>query len=246
LAALRHRRFYSLAELNAAIAELLVKLNSRVMRHVKQSRRELYERLDAPALKALPPQPYEYAEWKEVKANIDYHIAFAEHYYSVPYQLTGEALWCRATPRTVELFHAGKRIASHVRSTVKYGYSTEPEHRPASHRAHLEWTPSRLIDWGKTIGTHTAAVVEHVIRSKPHPEQGYRSALGLLRLSGKFGAKRLEQACERAIAIRAANYRTVKTMLQQRMEAAPLREEVQMDLAANLGGENVRGRGYYH
>lgn len=246
LAVLRHRRFYSLAELNAAIAELVMKLNNRVMRHLKQSRRELYERLDAPALKALPPQPYEYAEWKEVKANIDYHIAFADHYYSVPYQLTGESLWCRATHRTVELFHRGKRIASHVRSAVKYGYSTQPEHRPASHRAHLEWTPSRLIDWGKTIGTHTAAVVEHVIRSKPHPEQGYRSALGLLRLSNKFGSVRLEQACERAIAIRSANYRTVKTLLQQRMEAAPLREEAQMGLAANLGGENVRGRGYYH
>jgi transposase len=147
----------------------------------------------------------------------------------------------------VELSHRGKRIASHVRSFIKYAYSTLPEHRPASHRAHLEWTPSRLINWGKTVGPHTAAVVEHVIRSKPHPEQGYRSALGLLRLSDRFGAERLERACERAIAMRSASYRTVKTMLKQRMESAPLFDQVQSpDPAAELGAVNVRGRRYYN
>jgi transposase len=159
----------------------------------------------------------------------------------------GEALWCRATQHTVELFHKGKRITSHVRSFVKYAYSTHPEHRPASHRAHLEWTPSRLINWGKTVGPHTAAVVEHVIRSKPHPEQGYRSALGLLRLSDRFGAARLERACERAIVMRSASYRTVKTMLKMGMEAAPVFDQVQtQDPADNLGATNVRGRRYYN
>jgi transposase len=247
LAALRHRRFYHLDELNAAIAELLVRLNNRVMRHVQQSRRQLYEKLDRPALKPLPARPYEYAEWKKVGVNIDYHVNFDDHYYSVPYTLVGEKLWCRATHHTVELFHKGKRIASHVRSFVKYDYSTLPEHRPASHRAHLEWTPSRLINWGNTVGPHTAAVVEHVIRSKPHPEQGYRSALGLLRLSDRVGAARLERACERAIAMRSANYRTVKTMLKKRMEEAPLFDQVQtQDPAAELGAANVRGRRYYN
>jgi transposase len=247
LAALRHRRFYRLDELNTAIAELLTRLNGRVMRHVRQSRQELYERLDRPALKPLPARPYEFAEWAQVSVNIDYHISFDDHYYSAPYTLTGERLWCRATHHTVELFHKGKRVASHVRSFVKYAYSTLPEHRPASHRAHLEWTPSRLINWGKTIGPHTAAVVEHVIRSKPHPEQGYRSALGLLRLSDRFGADRLEKACERAITIRSAGYRTVKTMLKQRMEAAPLPEQMSLqDTTAGLGAANVRGRRYYN
>lgn len=246
LAVLRHRRFYHLDDLNSAIGELLERLNNRVMRHVKQSRRELYDRLDRPALKALPASPYEYAEWKEVGVNIDYHISFEDHYYSVPYTLVGETLWCRATHHIVELFLKGKRITSHVRSFVKYGYSTLPEHRPASHRAHLEWTPSRLINWGKSIGPHTAAVVEHVIRSKPHPEQGYRSALGLLRLSDRFSASRLENACERAITIRSASYRTVKTMLKQRMEQAPLFEQsASPDTTANLGAANVRGRRYY-
>jgi transposase len=247
LAALRHRRFYHLADLNAAIAELLVRLNDRVMRHVKQSRRQLYERLDRPALKPLPARPYEYAEWKQVGVNIDYHVSFDEHFYSVPYTLVGETLWCRSTQHTIELLLKGKRVTSHVRSFVKYEYSTHPEHRPASHRAHLEWTPSRLIDWGRSIGAHTATVIEHVIRSKPHPEQGYRSALGILRLSRKFSAERLELACARSLDIRSPHYRTIKTMLKQRMESVISTERPPApDLGANLGAANVRGRRYYH
>ena len=248
LAALRHRTFYTLAELNAAIAELLAKLNDRVMRHVKESRRSLYERLDRPALKALPAAPYEYADWKQVKVNIDYHVSYEDHYYSVPYALTGETLWCRASHRTVELLHKGKRVASHARSFVKYAYTTTPEHRPASHRAHLEWTPSRLIDWGRTIGPNTAALVEYVIRSKPHPEQGYRSALGILRLADKHGKERLERACDKALRIGSPSYRTAKTMLEQRMESVPLRGERELvaENSESLGAANVRGRGYYH
>lgn len=248
LAVLRHRTFYSLAELNGAIAELLVTLNDRVMRHVNASRRSLYERLDRPALKLLPATPYEYADWKQVKVNIDYHVSFDDHLYSVPYTLVGETLWCRATHRTVELLHKGKRIASHPRSFAKYAFSTIPEHRPASHRAHLQWTPSRLIQWGHTIGPHTAALVEHVIRSKPHPEQGYRSTLGILRLAKTHGDARLEQACDKALRINSASYKTVKTMLAQRMEAAPLRGDAAEPGAnsGHLGGANVRGPGYYH
>jgi transposase len=248
LAALRHRKFYHLNELNAAIGELLVKLNDRVMRHVKQSRRQLFERLDRPALKALPSRPYEYADWGQVRVNIDYHVSVDEHFYSAPYKLIHETLWYRASHRTVELFHQGKRIASHVRSFQKYGYTTDPAHRPASHRAHLEWTPSRLIRWGQSIGANTSTVIEYVIRTRPHPEQGYRSALGILRLAEKFSPTRLEQACEKALAIQSPGYRTVKTLLEQRMEAAPLpagdaRTE---DTVAQLGAANVRGRGYYH
>lgn len=247
LAALRHRTFYSLAELNAAIAVLLDKLNGREMRHVKASRRALYERLERPMLKPLPATPYTYADWKQVKVNIDYHVSFDDHFYSAPYTLIGETLWCRATHGTVELLHKGKRIASHPRSFIKYGYSTLPEHRPASHRAHLEWTPSRLINWGHAIGAHTAALVEHVILSKPHPEQGYRSALGILRLANKHGNERLERAAEKAFQINSPSYKTVKTMLQQRMESTPLRGEPQAAADSDhLGVANVRGRGYYH
>lgn len=248
LAVLRHRTFYSLAELNAAIGELLVKLNERPMRHVNASRRALYERLERPALKPLPDTPYEYADWKQVKANIDYHVRFDDHFYSVPYTLTGQSLWCRASARTVELFHKAKRVASHPRSFVKYAYSTLPEHRPASHRAHLAWTPSRLIRWGRSIGAATATLIEHVIRSKPHPEQGYRSALGILRLANKHGNERLERACDKALRIHSPCYKTVKTMLAQRMEGAPLRGKARSASAdtEHLGTSNVRGRRYYH
>jgi transposase len=202
-------------------------------------------------LKPLPATRYEYAEWKQVKVNINYHVEFDDHYYSTPYTLIGEALWCRATSTTVELFLKGKRVASHPRSYAHYQYSTVPEHRPASHRAHLEWTPSRLIDWGTSIGPHTGALIEQVIRSKPHPEQGYRSALGILRLSNKHGKQRLELACAKAFAIGSPSYKTVKTMLDQRMEAAPLRGDAKHtdhadDMAASLGAINVRGSGYYH
>jgi transposase len=251
LAALRQRAFYSLAELNAAIGELLVKLNERVMRHVNESRRSLYERLDRPALQPLPSSRYEFAQWKQVKVNIDYHVEFDDHYYSTPYTLIGQALWCRATSTTIELFLKGKRVASHPRSYAKYQHSTVPEHRPASHRAHLEWTPSRLIDWGRSIGPHTGALIEQVIGSKPHPEQGYRSALGILRLANKHGKPRLELACAKAFAIGSPSYKTVKTMLDQRMEAAPLRDQARRtdsseDISSLLGAVNVRGSGYYH
>lgn len=249
LAALRHRTFYHLNELNAAIAERLTMLNDRVMRHVKQSRRALYERLDRPALKPLPPSPYEYAEWKQAKLNIDYHIVFDDHFYSAPYTLTGEFLWVRASHRTIELFFKGKRIASHVRSVEKYRYTTESAHRPPSHQAHLKWTPERLIAWGKQIGMHTSALIDHVIRHKPHPEQGYRAVLGILRLADKFGADRLERACEKALAIRSPHYKTIKTMLSRRMEDAPLRDASITPTSTttnDLGAANVRGRDYYH
>jgi transposase len=247
LAVLRHRRFYHLDELNAAISELVARLNARVMRHVRQSRRELYERLDVPALKPLPARPYEYAEWKQVRVNIDYHISFDDHFYSVPYTLIGETLWCRATQHVVEFYHRGPRITSHVRSLRKYHYSTHPEHRPAAHQAYLQWNPERLIHWGRTIGPHTAAVVDHMIRSRKHAEQAYRSVLGLLRLSDRFGPERLEKACERAIAIHSASYRTVKTMLKKGLEALPLPDQLSMpDSTAGLGATNVRGRRYYN
>ncbi|MBI2607053.1 MAG: IS21 family transposase [Deltaproteobacteria bacterium] len=250
LAVLRHRTFYSLQELNEAIAALLEKLNARVMRHVKQSRRELYERLDRPALKPLPASAYEWSEWKKVRLNIDYHVAFDDHYYSAPYTLYQEELWIRAGHPTIEIFHKGKRVASHVRAFVKGGYSTTPEHRPASHRAHAEWTPSRIIGWGKTIGPQTAQLIERVIADKPHPEQGYRSALGIIRLADKFGKDRLEKAAEKAVSIGSPSYQTVHTMLKRRMEAvapaatdAQARDEKQLELLAK---ENIRGQGYYH
>lgn len=246
LAVLRHRTFYSIAEVNEAMAPLLEKLNHRVMRHVAASRAELYARLDKPALKSLPATPYEFAEWKKVRVNIDYHVAFDDHYYSAPYALVRETLFVRATRTTVELIFKGKRVGAHPRGLEKYRYTTDPAHRPASHRAHLEWTPSRLIEWGRRIGTHTAVLIEHVLAHKPHPEQGYRSALGILRLGKKHGSARLEQAATKALAINSPAYTTVKTMLARGMEGQPIETANATRDETPLRGGNVRGGHYYH
>jgi transposase len=249
LAVLRNRTFYSLKELNLAIGLLLEKLNNRVMRHVNQSRRDLFERLDRPALKPLPAMPYEFAEWKKERLPIYYHVRYDDHFYSAHYTLTGQVLWCRGSGSTVEIFHNGTRVASHARSFVKYEYTTDPAHRPASHGAHAEWTPERIVSWGKTIGPQTALLIGQVIASKPHPEQGYRSALGIIRLADKFTKERLEKAAEKALAIRSPSYQTVLSMLKRRMEAVPLagapaaHNEQQLELLAK---ENIRGPGYYH
>ena len=257
LASLRNHTFYSLKELNDAIKILLEKLNSKVMRHVKRSRKELYENLDKPALKPLPLTRYEYAEWKKCRLNIDYHIEYDEHFYSAPHTLVKEILWCRANSEIVEIFYKGTRIASHVRSSLKYKYSTHPDHRPDSHREYAKWTPERIVEWGKNIGPQTAALIESVIASKPHPEQGFRSSLGIIRLADKFGKDRLELASRKSLKISSPTYKTVKTMLQRNMESVPIEVPSFGTLVkAEAGGsgdqlellakENVRGQDYYH
>lgn len=182
LARLRNRLFASLSEMNAAIGECLDFLNARKMRHLGKSRVELFRELDQPELKTLPKERYEFAEWKVARANIDYHISFDHHHYSVPYALVHEELDVRGTVLTVEIFKRGVRVASHRRSHARGKYTTLKEHMPASHRAHAEWSPSRMISWGTSIGVSTGVLVEKILENRPHPEQGYRSALGLIRL----------------------------------------------------------------
>jgi len=244
--------------MNEAIQLLVEKLNNKIMRAVKKSRLELFEELDRPALKPRPSLRYEFAEWKKVGLNIDYHFTFDDHYYSAPFQLIKEALWVRATDAVIEVFFRGKRITSHARSYVKYKPTTKNEHMPSSHRAHAEWTPSRIIEWGKSIGANTALVIEKVIELMPHPEQGFRSALGIIRLSDKFTKERLEKACKKALSIGSPKYQTIKTMLKNGMEDVEVRAPkarsslpgssrpegpVQLDLLAT---ENIRGKSYYH
>ena len=175
LAALRHRKFFSLGELNEAIAGLLDRLNHRPFRKREGTRASLYAELDRPALQPLPAERYVIADWKTVRASIDYHVEVDRHYYSVPYQLAGQRLDARFTSTTVEIFHAGKRVASHARSFATWRHTTIREHMPKSHQAHLEWTPSRLIHWGESVGAATAHVIRTVLESKPHPEMGYRA-----------------------------------------------------------------------
>lgn len=186
LAALRNRTFFSLAELNEAIRELLERLNGRRFKKLDTNRRDLFEALDKPALKPLPTDRYEYAEWKRSRVNIDYHIEVDSHYYSVPYQLIHKEVEVRLNPSAVEVIINGRRVASHRRSYKKGGFTTVLEHRPKSHQKHLEWTPSRIIRWAEGIGPSTAQVVKTIMESKPHPEQGYRSCLGILRLGKRY------------------------------------------------------------
>ena len=246
LAVLRDETFFSFAAMNEAIHPLLVALNDRRMKHLGASRRELFERLDRPALKALPANRYEMAEWKECTASIDYHIAVEHNYYSVPYQLAGEVVEARLTTSVVEIFFRSRRIASHRRRYGRRGeYSTLPEHMPASYRAHAEWSPSRLIAWAEKTGPATGRVVAEILRSRPHPEQGYRSCLGIMRLAQRYGDARVEAACLKAERLRAESYKTVKNILGAGVEALSLDEPDETTPTLPYH-ENIRGAGYFH
>jgi transposase len=245
LARLRHRRFFSLEELNAAIAELVVELNARPFKKLPGNRASAFQRLDRPALKPLPATAFQYASWKKARVNIDYHVEVQGHFYSVPYQLVRQEIEIRLSSTSLECFVRGKRVAAHARSPRRGGYSTLPEHMPASHRAHREWSPGRLLDWALSVGPQTRDLVRHLLEHKPHPEQGYRACLGLLRLARQYGAPRLEAACERALRIHAPTYRSVASILKAGLDRQPLpqTEHAEFELPAHA---NVRGRTYYH
>jgi transposase len=244
LARLRHETFFSLAALNARIAEFVTVLNARPMRLYRASRRELFERLDQPALRPLPREAFLYGEWKTARVSIDYHVELHGHYYSVPYALVHEAVDVRASVNTVELFHRGQRVAAHRRSDVRGRHTTDPAHMPKAHQRHLEWTPSRLIDWARTIGPQTAALVEAILADRPHPEQGYRSCLGILRLAKRYGPDRVEAACARAGTVAARSYRHVDSILKHGLDQVPATSAMP-PAARPLVHEHVRGPQYY-
>jgi transposase len=243
LARLRHRQFFTLAELNAAIRALLDDLNDRTMRGWGLSRRALYEQLDRPALQPLPAEPYEYAEWKRCRVGLDYHVEIARHYYSVPHALLRHEVEVRITAATIEIFHRGKRVASHLRSHRPHRPTTVPEHMPSSHRRYRDWTHDRIRREAAAIGPDAAALVDVILRSRPHPEQGFRSCIGILRLAKRFGADRLDAACARALALGTRSYGSVATILKNRQER---RSSTPPDEAPPLLHENIRGAGYYH
>ncbi len=244
LARLRHRQFFSLAELNRAIADLLPTLNERPFQGRTESRRTLYEAIDRPTLKPLPRDEYEYAEWLRAKPGIDYHIEVDKRFYSVPHALIGQSLEVRATATTVEVMHKGKRVAAHSRHGKKR-FVTITDHMPKSHQAHRQWSPKRFLSWAADIGPCTAQVIEHQLTDRPHPEHGYRACLGLLNLSRRYSRPRLEQACARALSIRSATYKSISSILKQGLDQQPLEEErpIQEELPLHA---NVRGPNYYH
>lgn len=243
LARLRTRTFFSLAELNAAITELLTWLNQRPFKRLEGSRAKLFEELDRPALRPLPATRYHFATWKTATVNLDYHIEVDHHYYSVPYQLARDAVDVRISATTVEIFRRGRRVASHLRSSARGRHTTASEHMPESHRRHLEWTPGRIVRWAEGTGPQTAALVTAVMESRPHPEQGYRSCLGIMRLGKRYGDERLEAACTRALAASALSYRSVESILRTGLDRQPL--PAPSTVIAPRAHEFVRGPDYY-
>lgn len=244
LARLRHRQFFSLAELNAAIAELREQLNDHPFQKLPGSRRSAFETLERPALKPLPAQPFEYAEWKAVRAGIDYHVAVDGHYYSVPYQLIKQQLQARISAHTVEVFHRGKRVASHRRSPLQGRHTTVSEHMPRAHREYAEWTPQRLLRWAARNGPDTATLIEAILVRRAHPQQGFRSALGIMRLGKHYGGARLEAACRRALRLQAYSYKSLDSILKRGLDQQSLPDaDADTPLPEHA---NVRGPGYFH
>ena len=246
LAVLRHRTFFSLAEINAAIHECLERLNSRLLHHAKKSRRELFETLDCPSALPLPSSSYEYAEWIKARVNFDYHIKCGdEHYYSVPYQLLHERLDIRQTATTIEAFHKGKRVAAHVRSHIKGGYTTLKEHMPERHRAYAEWSPARFIQWAGKIGEATAHVVEQVLAGRIYQEQAFRSCMGIIQLARSYTPQRVEAAAQRALKYKTYSYKSMKAILScglDQQQDTPEQPSGQLSLPLH---QNIRGPEYY-
>jgi transposase len=241
LARLRNQRFFSLAELNQAIRALTDQLNDRTMRGWGTTRRALYEELDRPALGPLPPAPYEYADWKLCRVNLDYHVEIEKHFYSVPFRLLREQVDARVTAKTVEIFHRGNLVAAHARSQRPYRPTTVAEHMPSSHRRYRDWTHERIQREAAAIGDDTAALVEIILRSRPHPEQGFRSCIGILGLAKRYDAERLDAACARALVLGTRSYSSVAAILKNAQERKQANPE-----QPSLFHENIRGSGYYH
>ena len=243
LARLRNRRFLSLDELNEAIREVLADLNTRLMRKLGTSRRKLFDSVDRPVLLTLPAEPYVYAEWRRCRVAPDYHVEAHGHFYSVPSRLIREVVEARITDTTIEVFHAGQRVAVHPRSALKWRHTTMPEHMPSAHRRYASWTPERMLSFAAAIGPGTVALVETILRTKPHPEQGFRACFGILQLAKTYGNVRLEAACQRGLTIGARTYGSISSILKTGLDRAFHDDTPD---ATPLLHANIRGRGYYH
>ena len=245
LAALRNHTFFSLPELNQAISEKLKELNDRPFQKLPTSRRTLFETLDKPALKPLPQTPYEYAEWKKARVNIDYHIEVDHHYYSVPYQLIKQQVDIRLTQTTVEVLFKNQRVASHARSYQKGKFTTLKQHLSKSHQAYLEWTPSRIIRWASKHGPHTERLITLILETRLHPHHGFRSCLGILRLTKSYSPERLEAACACALHIKGYSYKSVESILKTGLDQKKGWLEPSPPLTKPISHLNIRGKQYY-
>lgn len=243
LAPLRDRIYFSLAELNNAIAQLLAALNDRAFQKRPGSRRSVFIELDRPMLRPLPASGYVFAEWKKVRVNVDYHVDVDGHYYSVPYKHVGAQIDVRASATTIECFAGTRRIASHLRNRVKGQHTTITEHMPRTHQQYATWTPERIISWAARFGAATAELAQRIIDSRAHPEQGYRACLGILRLGKVYGDDRLEAASRRALSLGSTHYKSIASILKHGLDQQPM-NDLHDDIAP-LEHDNIRGANYY-
>jgi len=244
LARLRNQRFFSLEEANRAISALLDDLNRRPFKKLSGCRHSAFVELDRPALKALPADRYQFAEWKIARVGIDYHVEITGHYYSVPYRFARQEVDVRFTATTVEIFHRGSRIAAHARSLLKGRHTTIDAHMTPAHQQVAGWNAKRLLDWAQKVGPNTCATVESMLGQRKHPQQSYRACLGVLRMASDFGNSRLEAACSRALTLNAANYRSVSSILKNGLDKQNQTEAAQTSL--QFTHSTVRGPEYYH
>lgn len=242
LAALRDLTFFKIVELNDAIRPRVAILNAQPFQKLEGSRDQWFETLDKPLLKPLPLLPFVLATWLEASVNIDYHAVVDRHYYSVPYGHIHQRLQVRLTETTVEFFHKSARVAAHARSFQSGRYTTLDEHRPKSHQRYLEWTPTRIIEWARKIGPNCALAAEQIIADRPHPEQGFRSCLGIIRLAKTHGEVRVEAACLRALHFGTLSYRSIESILTSKLDQQPLEADPPLVLPAH---DNVRGQSYF-
>lgn len=242
LGRLRRQTFFSLAEANAAIAGALDRINDHVVRRLGVTRRQLFETVERPALAPLPADDYEFAEWRLVRVGIDYHVEYDNFFYSVPHGLIREQVDLRATDRTVELFHRGKRVAAHQRRYAGRRHGTDPDHMPSAHRRYADWTPDRFRRWAASVGPNTEGLVVAILANRPHPEQGFRTCLGVLRLFRDIDPARAEVVAARAVQIGALTYKSIASILANRLSA----KRTAADPTAVVDHANLRGPGYFH
>jgi transposase len=239
LARLRHQQFFSLAALNQAIAALIAELNRKPFQKRPGSRASVFAQAEAPALRPLPVEPYEYAAWKKAKVHLDYHVEVERRYYSVPHSLVGKTVTVRLTQRTVEVFHRGQRVAAHPRSPVSGTFTTLPAHRPLRHQAIVDLSHEKLLRQAEAIGQATAGVLYAQIHARKHPEHALRASLGILRLARDFSPEKLEAACARALALKSTSYRAIRALILSN----PAQSELTLSLPEH---GNLRGPSYFH
>lgn len=244
VAVLRHRTFFSLTELNAAIRQLLHNLNARPFKNLDGSRASWFALVDKPALKELPQTRFEDARWMMTRVGNDYHIRVDGHYYSVPYQLAFEEVEVRITANAVEILYSGKRVTSHKRDSRQNKSSTKREHRPKNHQYMSDWNKERILSWAGNIGLATAHLVEQILSNSSHEQIGIRAALGLLSLHKEFGQERLECACRRAAATGSWSVSSLRSMLKHGLD----QQSIQLSIPDlhNVVHANIRGPAYFH